>query len=299
MGAIIIAPFLISIMAIQLIPLSERNLKVQGDGISYDPNQLAYSTNHIINLPTNIHLCDFDRITLFKYYSFDSLKYVLQDHQLFINKVSSWDDKYENFFLKCKFVFGNNYVADDNFLDGVFGQSWTTSPETDALWRIYSQDCKGIRVRTTARKLFDALYIDNDSMSNLWFGKVKYDYMSSFIKQIEHQIHTSPFNNQPENAFGVILPETEFMKRREFEHEEEFRAILILDSERTKIAKNYDRLAFDINLNDFIEEYCLDPRLSNEECDFQKEKLIEMGVDSYKITRSTLYDFQPHTFVLN
>ncbi len=283
-------------MGIQLIPLSEENLQVKGEGISYDPNKIGFAKFHLMNMPDNNNIDDFDRIILYKYYSLDSLKYLLQDQKLYINKVSSWDDKYENFFLKCQFSYGNESDTAEKFVNSIFGQSWTTSPETDALWRIYSQDKKGIRVRTTARKLFDALYIDNESMSNLWFGKVKYDYMSSFIKQIEHIIYKEP---RTDKVFEEILPESEFMKRKEFAHEEEFRAILMLNLEQTAKFQNYKRLAFDINLADFIDEYCFDPRLNKDVCDLQRIKLVEMGVDSYKITRSTLYDFQPHTFVLN
>lgn len=286
-------------MGIQLIPLSEENLQVKGEGISYNPNKIEFAKFHLMNMPDNNNIDDFDRIILYKYYSLDSLKYLLQDQKLYINKVSSWGDKYENFFLKCHLFYGDKCMPTAKFTNSVFGQSWTTSPETDALWRIYSQDEKGIRVRTTARKLFDALYIDNDSMSNLWFGKVKYDYMSSFIKQIEYTIHKEQYIDHPENAFGSILPETEFMKRREFAHEEEFRTIIMLNLEQTEKFQNYKRLAFDINLADFIDEYCFDPRLNKDVCDLQRIKLVEMGVDSYKITRSTLYDFQPHTFVLN
>ena len=74
-------------MGIQLIPLSEENLQVKGEGISYDPNKIGFAQVHLMNMSENHNIDDFDRITLYKYYSFDSLKYVLQDQKLYIKRL--------------------------------------------------------------------------------------------------------------------------------------------------------------------------------------------------------------------
>ena len=76
-------------------------------------------------------------------------------------------------------------VDAQNNIPGVFGQSWTTREETDAMWRIYSKEDKtgginnsriqyGVRIKTTARKLLNVIYTDDLSMANIWIGKVRY-----------------------------------------------------------------------------------------------------------------------------
>lgn len=281
-------------MALYFNPLPGDSLEVNGDGIQYDT--IPFANLHSVNMQ-NVDLDKLERITLYKYYKdISTLEYVLKGHKLFINKVSSWDDKYENFLLKSNFNIDNKIGDIQDLCNGIFGQSWTTSNETDALWRIYSKDRYGIRIKTNARKLFDALYVDDVCMANVWLGKVKYGYMSSFVKYFSRKFAE---DSNLMSTINEIIAESEFMKRKEFEHEEEFRIIFMLDTQQANQYSNFKRLAFNINLDDFIEEYCLDPRLKPYECDLFRLTLADLGVNSYKITRSTLYDFAPHTFNLN
>ena len=280
-------------MALTFNPLPGDSLEVNGDGIQYDTNQLAQL--HSVNMQ-NVDLDKLERITLYKYYTNAStLEYVLKERKLFINRVSSWEDKYENFLLKSTFNVDNQIIDMQNLCNGIFGQSWTTSKETDALWRIYSKDRYGIRIKTNARKLFDALYVDDVCMANIWFGKVKYGYMTSFVKYFSRKFAE---DTNPMSIIGSMIAQSEFMKRKEFEHEDEFRIIFKLDTKQANQYSNFKRLAFNINPDDFIEEYCLDPRLKLSECDSLRLTLSDLGVNSYKITRSTLYDFASPTFNL-
>lgn len=281
-------------MALHFNLLQGDSLEVNGDGIQYDTNQFAQL--HSVNIK-DVDLDKLERITLYKYYAdITTLGYVLKDRKLFIDRVSNWDDVYENFLLKSKFSVDNKIVDMQDVCNGVFGQSWTTSNETDALWRIYSKNRFGIRIKTNARKLFDALYVDDVCMANVWFGKVEYGYMSSFVKRFSRKFADEP---NPMSIIGNMIAQSEFMKRKEFEHEEEFRIIFMLDTKQVNQYPNFKRLAFNINPGDFIEEYCLDPRLKSYECDSLRLTLCDLGVNSYKITRSTLYDFAPPTFNLN
>ena len=45
---------------------------------------------------------------------------MLDDDTLYVNKVATWDDVYENFFLKQRFVYENRVVLSE-MLNEIFG----------------------------------------------------------------------------------------------------------------------------------------------------------------------------------
>ena len=279
-------------MALKFEQIPSDNMAVYGDGKTYDPYTMPYRESHILLNDTDIDRLE--RIELYKYVSFSTLKKILKQGKIFVNRVvDSWDDCYENFFLKCHFESKEGEIDPKSFINGIYGISLTTMSESDAMWRIYSNDKLGVRIKTNAKKLFDAIYIDDECMANTWFGNVNYNTMDEFEKIISKKITES--SNTIE-VFNNIFPETEFMKRKEFEHEREFRVIVMLDSKQTRTYSHIKRLAFSINTDDFIEEYCLDPRLQDIEYNTQKEELIKLGADKNKITQSSLYKFMPFTF---
>lgn len=94
-------------------------------------------------------------------YKYIPLKYVLMmvgNKQLLMNKVNSWEDPYENFFYKEDFKMPDGrQVSALDLTNGIFGQSWTLLEESDAMWRIYSQNKDAIKIKTTAEKLFNII----------------------------------------------------------------------------------------------------------------------------------------------
>ena len=56
-----------------------------------------------------------------------------------------WDDPFENFILK----------SDRVSRRGWYGQCWTWQRASDAMWRIYSGDKNGVRMRSTPAKLLE------------------------------------------------------------------------------------------------------------------------------------------------
>ncbi len=283
-------------MSLKYNPIPSESLEVVGEEKNYNPNNEVYRNFHILNLDNFNDLNDLDTIFLYKYFSIQNLKYIHNNNKLYIDKiVESWEDCYENFFLKCNFFTCDNIpLTAKNQIPGIFGQSWTTKNESDAMWRIYSNNKRGVKIKTTAKKLFNALYIDDECMANTWFGKVQYDTMDNFKNILKRKIQQQDF----QGVFQYTLPATEFMKRKEFAHEEEFRVIVMLDSERTNQFKQYKRLAYNIDVNNFVDEYCLDPRLSDTELEVLKQELVAMGANRDKIIKSNLYSFQPFKFHL-
>lgn len=240
---------------------------------------------------------EIDKLKLYKYIDIRNLSYWLKAKKLYWDRVDDvWEDPYENYFLKEKFILKDGTPVDaKNNIPGVFGQSWTTRGETDAMWRIYSKEDKtngvnntrifyGVRIETTVRKLLDVIYVDDSSMANTWIGKVRYMTESEINQTLSGGV--KGVNDALANSF--------FNKRIEFDHEKEFRAMTLLDSLTISKTCNYKRIAFDIaDIEDFIESYVLDPRLSLDNYNLLREQLISLGVNPAKIKQSLLYHFEP------
>jgi len=121
-----------------------------------------------------------------------------------------WDDPYEFVPFDCYFY--NQISKDDNLaLAAVlytvkvktYGQSWTSLPESDALWRIYDKKGTGIRISI---KTSNISLLDDISMV-----KVKYYDM---IEKINYEQFG---NNNFEQLFAI--------KRKAFSHEKEVRLL--------------------------------------------------------------------------
>lgn len=238
-----------------------------------------------------------DNLPLYKFIDIRSLSFMLHDNRLYLDRVTdAWEDPYENYFMKeiLKLEDGRRVLADNN-LPGVFGQSWTFREETDAMWRIYSQDdvdengkhkrnFHGVRIGTTARKLLNLIYVDDDSMADTWIGKVEYLELDEINRRL--QSATQSLRDDLGRSF--------FIKRKEFDHESEFRVMKLMDSSTIAQTEQYRRIAFNIpEISDFIDSYTLDPRLSPTEYANIKNDLIKMGVKPDKISQSILYHFDP------
>lgn len=231
-------------------------------------------------------------------YKFIPYKYlsVLIQGGLYINKVSSWEDVYENFLFKESFRLEDNTSIDAKDLtSGIFGQSWTSEDETDAMWRIYS-DVKSkdigncaVRVKTTARKLFDVIYTNDKCMATTYIGKVDYKLPDELDDWVRNLYLTAGTLNR---SFVDSL----FIKRMAFRHEKEVRIIINLDSEAEECKR--DHITFPINIKNFIDEFLIDPRLVFSEACSIKADLLKNGVNSAKIRISDLYAFRPLPYPL-
>lgn len=236
-------------------------------------------------------------------YKFLPLKYIpiLLHGQLYVGKVASWEDVYENFLFKQNFALTDGTrVTAENLIKCNFGQCWTKADETDAMWRIYSHipdrltyfgnnndlDNVAVRIKTTARKLYDAVYTNDQCMASTYIGNVEY------FSQAALDIWLSRLNLSAGNL-SRNMAQSLFMKRTEFIHEQEVRIIISYPSDDARI--NNPGITFNIDPATFIDEILIDPRLIDTDmARIIKEKLVEAGADSGKIKTSQLYKFIPY-----
>lgn len=233
---------------------------------------------------------------IYKYIPFKYLKLMIQNSNLYFGKVSSWEDVYENWFLKEQMVLPTGEKGDAmDLIPGVFGQSWTLQEESDAMWRIYSKldrtqhdylDDTAVRIKTTARKLYNVIYANDEDFYTSYIGAVKYLSQDDFLKM---QDSLSPLN--PLDLSEVFV-KSYFFKRAPFEHEKEVRPILIYSPKHENFGK--DGVSFDIDFDNLIDEMVTDPRLIPDEYRTVRGQLIGLGAKSDKVRNSELYNIPPH-----
>lgn len=198
-----------------------------------------------------------------------------QKRQLVLLPPKKWDDPFENMLLSAKVMLGDGEVADmQPIRDKVYGQCWTLHRETDAMWRIYSADKSGAKVRSTPRKLLEALKVADGKFSEIqcFIGRVRYMTQKALVSKLKS---LDLFNS---NGSGIA--ESLIYKRDEFRHEREIRLLYTGPSR--------DVHAFSIDPNELFEEVVFDPRMDAELYKAYKAAVKSKGF-SNRIAQSVLY----------
>lgn len=242
-----------------------------------------------LNNAKNIENLNRDEFLNKPIYQILPLQYLLQICQSkvlrFNNIYDKWEDPYELFFLKQNYTRNGVLVDMLDVARHFYGQCWSMRRESDAMWRIYSPQKDGVKIKTTVAKFIDLLYPLNMQGLVSQFGIVRYDYKTNMIEWMRDKYHD----------FFNAVSDSLFIKRMEFKHEEEIRFILqeatIDDNRQQTPQRSYVELSIDpYNL---IEEIILDPRLTP-----QMYKMYVAGIrqtigGNIKISQSSLYSFKP------
>lgn len=204
-----------------------------------------------------------------------------------------WDDPLENFYLKCKVRISKTEVASLRSISSSwYGQCWTKKRDSDAMWRIYSHEKDGLRVSTTIRKLFSAIYDDKEEFATLMYfiGEVEYAERS----EIENFIRHTPFTALSFGGQSAPFARTLCIKRPEFAHEDEVR-LLIHDAEDKNRG---DVLYVPFDYTKVLDsDVALDPRLDAVQFKAAKDDLYKAGCTLH-ITQSDLYKIDEMTIDL-
>jgi hypothetical protein len=207
----------------------------------------------------------------------DRLLQIFEVKKLTLVKPKLWDDPFENMLLKGVGKTSNGELVD--FLplrDSVYGQCWTLHQETDAMWRIYSNDKQGAKVKTTIRKLLNALQTTEGRSAKVtcFIGEVQYAKTQKELVSRLSQINLL-------NTDGSGIPESLIHKRNEFSHEKEVR--LIYTGGGTS-----DIHHFTIDPHYLFDEVVFDPRINDYLFDAYKTALVKNNY-SKSIRKSVMY----------
>jgi hypothetical protein len=96
--------------------------------------------------------------------------------ELVLVRPKLWEDPSENFLLRCNLELDTGKRIDlRNEERQFYGQCWSLKRETDAMWRIYSPQKNGVKIKVRSGNLLSCLYPDSgDNFIGLkaWIGKV-------------------------------------------------------------------------------------------------------------------------------
>ena len=166
------------------------------------------------------------------------------------------------------------------FRNHFFGQCWTKTRESDAMWRIYSPDKNGVRIATTPRKLLCSLYNSANEYRdiNCFIGGVNYYTTPKLKKLLDTRASTWIVDST-----GAGQAQTLLFKRSAFKHENELR--LIYNSQGNEKSDLY---RYPIDPFDLIDDIVFDPRIEYKEFVQYKKDLQEIGFNR-RIVKSILY----------
>ena len=237
----------------------------------------------------NIEESEFDN-HIYRIISYERFIELFKNSKNTLVKPKLWEDTFENFTLKSKLKYPDGSEIELDTHDRLYGQCWTTSKASDAMWRIYSQDKKGIRIRTTIDKLLSSLDITNvnTAMTDSCIGKVEYKSEATIMSQAR-----KAFSQDGRITFGSLFRSL-LIKRKAFNHEKEIRLIHL--DWGYKLPKE-DIYSYEISPHDLITQVMIDPRVSYDE--FKKIKKDIKRKTGYKgdIKRSLLYRL-PDTLIV-
>jgi hypothetical protein len=207
---------------------------------------------------------------LYRILNFHHVVQIFERGELHFAHPSSWADPYET-----------RLVHQDSHK--IFAQCWCSKGVSDAMWRIYSPNQLGIRISTSTRKLRQALEkeVARQGMM-LRIGDV--NYMSPFkFDEKAKEIHSELAASFDLRKATDLL----FVKREAFNHESEYRAIILAPNADRELVEQ--GLKIKVDPRKLIDNILIDPRapdeLSNALVFYFKEK-IEF---TKRVERSVLY----------
>lgn len=225
--------------------------------------------------------------SIYRIFSLQRFLEVLERGALTLVNPSLWEDPFENFIHQH---FRKVYPEPSRVMrwygGNLVGQCWTMHRETDAMWRIYSQEKNGIKVRVKAKLLLDALWEAHNHITAAaccYLGKVDYNTKKELSRivsnpNLEHNLM------QDDTAFKRAL--FLLLKRNEFSHEKEVRLIYEFNSESQLRNGEYYDIPIDPNI--LFESIVLDPRMSATEFKMYKSGIQSLGYKG-RISHSSLY----------
>jgi hypothetical protein len=237
----------------------------------------------------NFKESDLDKY-IYRIISLERLLELFSTEKNTLAKPEKWEDTFENFILKSKVQLLSGEVVEYNIHERIYGQCWTLHNASDAMWRIYSPNKDGLRIRTTVRRLLESIYEAHPRLpeAKCCLGKVEYLTQNGLMEYANNTFDDSGIS--VENIFRSLL-----IKRKAFKHEAEVRLLYDAWDENSSVNKLY---IYKIDPHNLISQIMIDPRRSYSE--FKTIKLIIEKATGYKgsIKRSLLYSL-PKERVLN
>lgn len=180
---------------------------------------------------------------LYRYVSFERAVDIFENKRLFFARPSSWQDPYE-----VQLVHRGS--------DMLFAQCWCQTAVSDAMWRLYCPDEKGVRIGTTKQKLVAELTRWTAQRGlGLRHDEVRYEPAADLRALTRSLAKRLRADFDLRQAAGALL-----LKREAYAHENEWRAVIYGDAPEAGDAG----LRVQIDPARVITSVLLDPRAPEE-----------------------------------
>ncbi|MCI5145429.1 MAG: DUF2971 domain-containing protein [Candidatus Electrothrix sp. AR3] len=225
-----------------------------------------------------------DTLVIHRIFSFERFIDFVRNQWLALVRPACWEDPYENP-LNREIIETSTgkKLRLPHFEKNLFAQCWSICSESDAMWRIYSSDKRGVLVSASARDLLQYGKTQYEApLEQVFLGKVIYNTHAQLQKMLESKEFLRSVLCAPgysHNSSSVLLH-----KRDSFEHEEEVR--LIISRHISEVPGEVAR--FEIPLPKVVLQVTLDPRLTPEEFERSSYLISRAGYTGY-IEQSKLY----------
>jgi hypothetical protein len=225
---------------------------------------------------------------------------ILRDGAMALVRPSAWEDPFEDLVSKCVAVPADRRappIALDALRMPVYGQCWTLTEESDAIWRSYSivhreptsgdnqqPESEGVRVRTTIRRLLRALWrsATGSAAESCFAGAVRYMPARHALEFVAAEIVRAR-----EAAFAGARGHAEslLVKRGPFSYEREVRLIYVDVGNTVRAPLFHVRL----DPNWLLSRVTLDPRLNSSDRASRETEFRGLGF-TREVTVSPLYE---------
>lgn len=207
---------------------------------------------------------------LYRIVSFDRLVQALESNELYFAHPSSWEDPYET-------------QLQHKDSARVFGLCWCRTGVSDAMWRIYSTNRLGVRIRTTRHRLKEALTAVTQERSIKWkVQDVRYLRSEDLRHELECVADLLWQRNSVHDMFAPL-----FVKREAFRHEDEVRAVVLAPPEIDHAVRGAFRLK--VQMRWLIDNVLIDPRAPDEFVDAYRHYLKDRLEFPGYVGKSALY----------
>jgi hypothetical protein len=207
---------------------------------------------------------------LYRIVRFERLVQLLKTDEWHFAHPSTWEDPYE--------------IRTVNPLSSsLFAQCWCRKGVSDAMWRIYSSDKLGVRIRTTATSLNEALTLAT-LRRKLGHRMNKVSYVTE--RQYAERIAVINASLAKRVTFARASQHL-FLKRVAFEHEAETRVVVFdLDQPLESTVKF---VKVQLPTRDLIDSVLVDPRAPDEYVEMYQDYLARTLHFAGKVEKSSLY----------
>lgn len=173
-------------------------------------------------------------LTIYRFMSFEQFVDMIASRRMYLTQLLRWDDPHEaqtmrqlvkDFLSKEPATVKFSTRVRDEVLNlihkSLYGQSWTTLEESDALWRIYSPDKMGIRISAAQADALASIQHTDFSKEEdveIFVGNVGYISPENAWAQVRKKVEKEGISK-----YKMRFADLCFYKREQFSHEKEYR----------------------------------------------------------------------------